>query len=200
MASSSPTKRDASPSFWKNPRGVKSSPTQSTPVSTCWSRRCWITSPTACRTILPANCSRRMLAEQAISIGYVADGYWCDVGNINEYMRANADVLYGASAGRADRRTPGRRHLGGRKCRNLAQRPTIWPDLPGQRVKIKGDVRIYGPAVIRDYTVIDNYNRIERSIIWRNNYVGESCELRGRHRAPMQHQGAGHRLRRCGGG
>ena len=45
------------------------------------------------------------------------------------------------------------------------------------RDRIKGDVHIYGPAVIRDYTVIDNYNRIERSIIWRNNYVGESCEL-----------------------
>ena len=49
----------------------------------------------------------------------------------------------------------------------------------GNDVKIKENVKIYGPAVIRDYTVIDNYNRIERSIIWRNNYIGESCELRG---------------------
>jgi len=46
-------------------------------------------------------------------------------------------------------------------------------------VKIKGDVQIYGLyGRARDYTVIDNYNRIERSIIWRNNYIGE-CELRG---------------------
>ncbi len=49
----------------------------------------------------------------------------------------------------------------------------------GDDVKIKGDVTIYGPCVIRDYTVVDNYTRIERSIIWRNNYIGESCELRG---------------------
>jgi len=27
--------------------------------------------------------------------GYVADGYWCDVGNINEYTRASNDVLEG---------------------------------------------------------------------------------------------------------
>ena len=26
--------------------------------------------------------------------GYVAtEGYWCDVGNLGEYMRANADML-----------------------------------------------------------------------------------------------------------
>ena len=49
----------------------------------------------------------------------------------------------------------------------------------GDGVKIKGDVTIYGPSVIRDYTVIDAYTRIERSILWRNNYVGENCELRG---------------------
>jgi mannose-1-phosphate guanylyltransferase/phosphomannomutase len=33
--------------------------------------------------------------------------------------------------------------------------------------------------VIRDYTIVDAYTRIERSILWRNNYVGENCELRG---------------------
>ncbi len=37
---------------------------------------------------------------------------------------------------------------------------------------------IYGPSVIRDYTVIDAHSSIERSILWRNNYVGENCELR----------------------
>ena len=53
--------------------------------------------------------------------------------------------------------------------------PSIW----AHGVKIKGDVTIYGPCVIRDYTIIDTYTRIERSILWRNNYVGENCELRG---------------------
>ena len=27
--------------------------------------------------------------------GYVADGYWCDVGSIPDYMRASADYLLG---------------------------------------------------------------------------------------------------------
>ena len=27
--------------------------------------------------------------------GYVADGYWCDIGNLASYMQANADLLQG---------------------------------------------------------------------------------------------------------
>ncbi|MCB0050943.1 MAG: nucleotidyl transferase, partial [Caldilinea sp.] len=122
----------------------------------------------------------RMLAEHMDLYGYVADGYWCDVGNIGEYMRANSDVLYG----RLRLAEPIGTHLGGGIWvgENVEISPSaqlFGPIYLGNEVKIKGDVRIYGPAVIRDYTVIDNYNRIERSIIWRNNYVGESCELRG---------------------
>ena len=66
-----------------------------------------------------------------------------------------------------------------RMWKSRPARSLFGPIYLGNEVKIKGDVRIYGPAVVRDYTVVDNYNRIERSIIWRNNYVGESCELRG---------------------
>ena len=27
--------------------------------------------------------------------GYIADGYWCDIGTLGEYHRANADLLNG---------------------------------------------------------------------------------------------------------
>jgi mannose-1-phosphate guanylyltransferase / phosphomannomutase len=122
----------------------------------------------------------RMLADNLALYGFVSEGYWCDVGSMNEYLKANADVLYGRlrlaqSIGS---------HLGGGIWvgENVEIAPSaqlFGPIYLGDDVKIKGDVRVYGPSVIRDYTVIDNYNRIERSVIWRNNYVGESCELRG---------------------
>ena len=122
----------------------------------------------------------RMLADHKALYGYICDGYWCDVGNMNEYMKANADVLYG----KLRLAEPIGTHLGGGIWvgENVEISPSaqlFGPIYLGDEVKIKGDVRIYGPAVIRDYTVIDNYNRIERSVIWRNNYIGESCELRG---------------------
>jgi mannose-1-phosphate guanylyltransferase/phosphomannomutase len=112
--------------------------------------------------------------------GYVTEGYWCDIGTIAEYIRANADALHG----RIKLAEPIGEHLGGAvfvsKDVDIAPSAQLFgPIYLGNGVKIKDNVRIYGPAVVRDYTVVDNYTLIERSIIWRNNYIGESCEVRG---------------------
>ncbi len=121
-----------------------------------------------------------MMAAGDSIYGHIADGYWCDVGNIEEYMQANADVL----AGKVALPQPIGEHIGGGvwvgKDVEIAPNAQLYgPIYLGNEVKIKGDVIIHGPAVIRDSTVIDNFSRIERSILWRNNYVGESCELHG---------------------
>ena len=121
------------------------------------------------------------LLEEGVPMhGYIAGGYWCDVGNMAEYLRANADALYG----RVKLSQPVGEHIGGNIWvgKNVEIAPSaqlFGPIYLGNDVKIKGDVVVYGPAVIRDYSVIDNHSRVERSILWRNNYVGESCELRG---------------------
>ncbi|MFN8459935.1 MAG: sugar phosphate nucleotidyltransferase, partial [Anaerolineae bacterium] len=111
--------------------------------------------------------------------GYVGEGYWCDIGNIAEYMRANADALEG--------RVPGL---------DLGQqiRPRVWagqdvdiaptahlegPVFLGQSVQIKSGAIIRGPTVIRDYTVVDNEAHIDRSIFWRNCYIGERAQING---------------------
>lgn len=122
----------------------------------------------------------QMLAMGAPLYGHVADSYWCDVGSIDEYRRANADMLYG----RVKMAEPFGRHIGGGiwvgDDVEIAPSAQLYgPIFLGTGVKIKGNVTIYGPCVIRDYTIIDAYTRVERSILWRNNYVGENCELRG---------------------
>jgi mannose-1-phosphate guanylyltransferase/phosphomannomutase len=111
--------------------------------------------------------------------GYVADGNWTDVGDISEYMRASADVLY-----HRVHTEPLGRHIGGDIW--CGQDIEIAPDAQlygpiylGDEVKIKGGVIIHGPTVIRDCTIIDNYAHIDRSIIWRNTYIGEGAEIRG---------------------
>jgi len=121
-----------------------------------------------------------MLQDQLPIYGYVADGYWCDVGNITEYQRATADLLYG----RVKLADPIGHHVGGGIWvgKNVEIAPSaqlFGPIFLGNEVKIKGEVQIYGPTVIRDNTIVDNYSRIERSITWRNNYIGENCEIRG---------------------
>ena len=120
-----------------------------------------------------------MLARGEALYGYVADGYWCDIGTLGEYYRANADLL------------SGRLHLG-----ELGTRigPDVWADgtvdiapdaqligpiYLGDEVKINRGAIIQGPAVIRDYTVLDNHARVSRSIVWRNCYIGEGAALHG---------------------
>ncbi len=122
----------------------------------------------------------RMLARGKQIAGHVAEGYWCDVGNIEEYMQANSDLL----SGMVQLPQPIGEHIGGGiwvgKDVEIAPSAQLFgPVYLGNEVKIKGDVIVNGPTVIRDYSVIDNYSQVERSILWRNNYVGESCELRG---------------------
>jgi mannose-1-phosphate guanylyltransferase/phosphomannomutase len=120
-----------------------------------------------------------LLHDGAPLFGYVTDGYWCDVGNIQAYMQATADVLEG-KVQYIDRG----QHIGGDVW--TGHGVEIAPDAIlqgpiylGNEVKIKGGAVIHGPAVIRDYTVVDNRVQIERSIIWRNCYIGESAEVRG---------------------
>ena len=120
-----------------------------------------------------------MLARREALYGYVADGYWCDIGTLGEYYRANADLL------------SGRLNLG-----ELGTRigPDVWADgtvdiapdaqligpiYLGDEVKINRGAIIQGPAVIRDYTVLDNHARVSRSIVWRNCYIGEGAALHG---------------------
>ncbi len=111
--------------------------------------------------------------------GYVAGGHWTDVGDIGEYMRATADVLYH----NVQIEPPGQ-HIGGDVW--VGEGVEIAPDAQlygpiylGDEVKIKGGVIIHGPTVVRDYTIVDNRAHIDRSIIWRNCYIGESAEIRG---------------------
>ena len=111
--------------------------------------------------------------------GYVASGSWTDVGDISEYMRASGDVLYR----RVHTEEPGT-HIGGDvwvgKDVEIAPDAQLYgPIYLGDEVKIKGGVIIHGPTVVRDYTIVDNRVHLDRSIIWRNCYIGEGAEVRG---------------------
>lgn len=121
----------------------------------------------------------KMLERGEQLYGFVAEGYWTDIGTLQEYMRATSDYL------RSNVQLP---RLGERI------RDEIWvegdveiapdaqlngPIFLGYGVKIKSGASIHGPTVIRDYTIIDVRTTVDRSIIWRNSYIGERAELRG---------------------
>lgn len=121
----------------------------------------------------------KMLAEGKEIYGYIADGYWCDIGALSEYQRACFDLLNGVlNLGELGEHIGGGIWTGG-PVEVAADAQIFGPVYLGEEVQIKAGVEIHGPAVIRDFTVVDNRARVHRSIIWRNCYIGEGAELRG---------------------
>jgi mannose-1-phosphate guanylyltransferase/phosphomannomutase len=111
--------------------------------------------------------------------GYVAQGYWCDVGNLSEYMRANADALRGT----VRLKIPGR-NIGGdiwvEEGVDLAESAQIFgPVYLGQSTRVMDGASVHGPCSIGSYAIVDAHATVDRSVIWNNSYIGEFAELRG---------------------
>src|SRR5690348_3728844 len=122
----------------------------------------------------------QLLADGEPLYGYVASGYWTDVGSIAEYARANADILQGkvrtTSLGREIQ--PGVFTNGEVEIDPTAR--LVGPIYLGNGVKIGAATEIIGPTILRDYVSVDYAAVVGRSIVWRNTYIGDRSELHGR--------------------
>src|SRR2546428_748916 len=121
----------------------------------------------------------RLLSEGEPLFGYVAEGYWTDVGSIAEYARANADLLRGKVKGEdlGNELMPGVWTAGNVDINESAK--LTGPIFLGEGVKIGPHAEIIGPTVLRDYVSVDLGAVIDSSIVWRNTYIGERSELHG---------------------
>ena len=121
----------------------------------------------------------QLLADGEPLFGYIASGYWTDVGSIPEYARANADVLLS----KVKTEPLGREVLPGVfVAGDFEIDPTAkltGPLYLGTGVKIGPGAEVIGPTVLRDYVAVDAGAVIDRSIVWRNSYVGDRSELHG---------------------
>lgn len=120
-----------------------------------------------------------MLRDGRALYGHVADGYWSDIGNLQQYLQANYDALRGAV--RVD--IPG-----------VEIRPGVWA---GENVRISPEAIVNGPVFIgRNVTiergaVVDELSvlgassivaqnaRVTRAVGWEDVYVGEAASLTG---------------------
>jgi mannose-1-phosphate guanylyltransferase/phosphomannomutase len=112
--------------------------------------------------------------------GYVASkGYWCDVGNLSEYMRANADALQGL----ADIDIPAKNIGDNIWCEEgveIAEEAQLYgPIYLAHDCKVRAGAIIHGPSTIGHYAVVDERAQVDRSIVWNSSYIGERSELRG---------------------
>lgn len=110
--------------------------------------------------------------------GYVADGYWCDIGNLAVYRQAHKDVLDGLVDVKID----------------LPQiQPGVWvgqgtqidssvkleaPVMIGENCRIGRETIISPHTTIGDNVVIQEKASLKQPVIWSNVYVGSKAELR----------------------
>lgn len=117
-----------------------------------------------------------LLRENMPIYGYVADGYWTDVGNVEEYRRANVDAVNGVAGVELPSRG-----IGGALAAagaEISPGASIFGQvLVGRECKIRPGAVVNGPSVIGDYTVVEAGARIDQSVIWANSYIGRGARL-----------------------
>ena len=120
----------------------------------------------------------KMLKNRLPLFGYLAPGYWCDIGNIQTYYQANWDAL----SGRVDVEIDGERREGdvwvGENVEWGLGVRVVGPAYIGQESKIKAGVFLNGPVCVGNFSVVDENTKISNSIIWTYSYVGENSRLR----------------------
>ncbi|ASS74544.1 hypothetical protein CIG75_05720 [Tumebacillus algifaecis] len=121
----------------------------------------------------------KLLQEGHDLYGYVADGYWSDIGNLAQYRQTQFDML----DGKVNCTIPGAQVA-----------PQVWV---GQDAQLAEGVTLEGPCYIGDDTTIESGAHIgpytvlgvgnvvktgaslKRSVLWDRDYIGEGVELRG---------------------
>lgn len=118
-----------------------------------------------------------LLAKGAPLYGYVMDGYWCDIGTLEQYREAHQDVL----SGRTSLRIPGEEVAPGIWVDTnsvIDDRATlIAPICIGRNSRIKRGSEIGPLTVIGDSSLIEEGATVERAVLWDSSYIGMDVEV-----------------------
>lgn len=123
----------------------------------------------------------KMLRENMNIYGYVAPGYWCDIGDLKSYVKANEDAISGKVSG-IDFSAFARREDGVFISKNaITENGAMFfpPCMVGNNTVIKRGSVIGPGTVIGDGCVISERTSIKHSVIHENTFVGDNCELKG---------------------
>ncbi|MBD5635363.1 MAG: mannose-1-phosphate guanyltransferase [Candidatus Eremiobacteraeota bacterium] len=121
----------------------------------------------------------RLLHEGKLVSGYIANEYWTDIGNLQQYQQANYDALTGKVkveiAG--SELTPG--VWAGEGCSIDPQAQLVGPLVLGRNVVIEAGAVVGGETVLGNATIVARNARISRTVSWADCYFGESTQVAG---------------------
>ncbi len=121
----------------------------------------------------------KLLAAGEPIFGYVAEGYWCDIGTLEQYQEANHDLL----SGKVDLTLPGtalRRgvYVGkGTRIHPAAQleRPLVI----GKNCRIREGARLLEGTVLGDNCIVEEGCTLHRDIVWQDCFLGRKVRSEG---------------------
>ena len=120
-----------------------------------------------------------MLKNDMPIYGCVMDGYWCDIGNLEQYRQAINDIFLK----KVQTNIPGKEIKPGVW---IGDNTEIHPSAQitghvviGKNCKIGAGTIINDFCAIGDNCFISNGSKIERSIIWSNTYIGKQSNING---------------------
>ena len=126
------------------------------------------------RDLLP-----RLLAAGEPVYGFLATGYWCDVGNLERYRQVQWDAL----TGRVRLASPYRQVQAGVWLGEQVRLDpsVVWepPVLIGHHCRIGPGVRLGAGTVIGDYVTVGAQADLKRPVVFNGVMVGEESHLRG---------------------
>ncbi len=117
-----------------------------------------------------------LLEQNAGLYGYISEGYWRDVGNLNEYQEAHLDALGGQVHMRLEGEKRGTCYIGKNSSILTAKENLQNTVLIGDNCTVGKDVKIISSVVGND-CIIEDGAVIRNSIIWSKNKVGRYAEL-----------------------
>ena len=118
-----------------------------------------------------------MLSKNMPLYSFDADGYWCDIGDIGAYVSCQFEML----EGKIDCALPGFRqgsiyYKSSLPTGNYTLLPPVYV---GENVKIADYAQVGPFAVIDDGCTIGTGATVKNSVLLRDVFIGERCELRG---------------------
>ncbi|MDY6969958.1 MAG: sugar phosphate nucleotidyltransferase, partial [Spirochaetota bacterium] len=111
--------------------------------------------------------------------GYVSDGYWCDIGDLNSYRDAHLAILDGLVAIDFPGKKIGENVWAGKDVDISNDAVIKGPAILGDFVKIKKGAEVAEFCVIGDNIVVEENASVRRSIIYHGTIIGQKSELRG---------------------
>lgn len=118
-----------------------------------------------------------LLKEQQPLFGCVLEGYWCDIGTLQQYQQAHFDCLSGkVRLELLPEKEDIRIGTGSRVDKTAV---LTGPVLIGDHCRIGPGVRLEPYTVIGNNSVIMEQASIKRSVLWDNTVVGKKAALRG---------------------